>query len=122
MLTTVGANFKVVQSVIIQMQLKSNCYFKFLQQMIYRTDFYNNMKLSQKQLDGTNDKLISEHMEATLLTSAFTYTGKVIRVKKDDYQQSVAYIKLISIYSNIMQVIDELQQQSRFHSNDDGNL
>ena len=34
----------------------------------------------------------------------------LIRVKKDDYQQSVAYIKLISIYSHHAS-IDELQQQ-----------
>ena len=34
----------------------------------------------------------------------------LIRVKKDDYQQSIAYIKLISIYSHHAS-IDELQQQ-----------
>lgn len=34
----------------------------------------------------------------------------MIRVKKDDYQQSVAYIKLISVYSHHAS-IEELQQQ-----------
>ena len=35
-------------------------------------------------LDGTGNNLISKHFEATLKTTNFTYTGKVIRVKASD--------------------------------------
>ena len=58
-------------------------------------------------------------MEATLLTSAFTYTGKVIRVKKDDiklidketkedlkFQQDIIRLKL-KFNSNKSHVVDK---------------
>ena len=81
---TVGANFKVVQS-----GDHTNATKKATVTLVPQADGYTGQisttyEIEPKTLDGTNDKLISEHMEATLLTSAFTYTGKVIRVKKDD--------------------------------------
>ena len=81
---TVGANFKVVQS-----GDHTNATKKATVTLVPQADGYTGQisttyEIEPKTLDGTKDKLISEHMEATLLTSAFTYTGKVIRVKKDD--------------------------------------
>lgn len=77
-----GANFKVVQS-----GDHTNATKKATVTLVPQADGYTGQisttyEIEPKTLDGTNDKLISEHMEATLLTSAFTYTGKVIRVKK----------------------------------------
>lgn len=40
--------------------------------------------IKPKTLDGTSGKMISEHMEATVTTTSFTYTGNVIRVKASD--------------------------------------
>ena len=41
-------------------------------------------EIAPLELDGTGEKLISKHFEATLKTTNFTYTGKVIRVKASD--------------------------------------
>ena len=80
---TVTADFKVVQS-----GDHTNATKKATVTLVPQADGYTGQisttyEIEPKTLDGTNE-LISEHMEATLLTSAFTYTGKVIRVKKDD--------------------------------------
>ena len=81
---TVTADFKVVQSGDHTNATKKASVTLVPQADGYTGQISTTYEIEPKTLDGTKDKLISEHMEATLLTSAFTYTGKVIRVKKDD--------------------------------------
>ena len=81
---TVTADFKVVQSGDHTNATKKASVTLIPQADGYTGQISTTYEIEPKTLDGTKDKLISEHMEATLLTSTFTYTGKVIRVKKDD--------------------------------------
>ena len=50
----------------------------------YKGTLEFNYKITPKTLNGTENRKISEHMEATLNTTSFTYTGNVIRVKAAD--------------------------------------